>query len=132
MLLIAIQMNKVNWLIPMALSNVVGIERYRIKGAGFAEFGEGELEAECTTIDSFEYRDLGLIKLDIEGKEKHALIGAKQTIEKHSPVIVIEMKFNIPEVEAQLEDCGYRMVERTKIDQVWIRRESDSDIHRVG
>ena len=57
-------------------------------------------ESETTTIDDVlaEFRRLGttlrtvsLIKMDIEGAEVDVLIGAKDTIEQHQPVMMIEV-----------------------------------------
>jgi FkbM family methyltransferase len=73
-----------------------------------------------TTIDAFcAARSLTptLIKIDIEGFEIHALRGAKQTLARHRPTLVVEMHpMNWPEIgvtRAQLEQVlatlPYRM-----------------------
>jgi len=51
-------------------------------------------DTDLVTIDSImkDYNDCNLIYLDIEGMEYEALIGAKETINKYKPVIVIENK----------------------------------------
>ena len=46
----------------------------------------------AVTIDSLGIEDCDLIQLDIEGAEHFALLGARATIEKSHPVIVLEMK----------------------------------------
>jgi FkbM family methyltransferase len=46
----------------------------------------------CKTIDSFNFTDVGLIKLDCEGYEPYILRGAEQTIKKYRPVILMEEK----------------------------------------
>lgn len=54
---------------------------------------EGEhFEVEVRTVDSFCYDRVGLIKLDVQGAEVNALIGAKETILRNRPVIIIEEK----------------------------------------
>ena len=57
-----------------------------------------------TTIDAImsEYDEecVVLIKMDIEGSELNALIGAKQTIDRHKPPILIEIN------EEALNSCG--------------------------
>lgn len=46
----------------------------------------------CKTIDSFNFQDVGLIKLDCEGYEPYILKGGEQTIKKYRPVILMEEK----------------------------------------
>lgn len=44
------------------------------------------------TIDSFQFKNVGFIKIDVEGSEKLVLYGAKNTIKKHRPYILFETK----------------------------------------
>ena len=44
----------------------------------------------CIPLDSLNIKDVGLIKLDIEGCEKSALKGALVTIEIYKPIIILE------------------------------------------
>jgi len=53
--------------------------------------GPGEIEA--TIIDSLDLRACSFIKLDLEGYEAKALLGAKETIKRFKPHILIENKF---------------------------------------
>ncbi len=50
------------------------------------------VEVEVRTIDSFNFDAVDLIKLDVQGAEYAALIGARETIVQHRPVIMIEEK----------------------------------------
>lgn len=59
----------------------------------------------CTTIDSLELPDCGLIYLDIEGSELKALEGGKNTILQCRPVIVIENKGLIPGYGTSIHGC---------------------------
>lgn len=43
-----------------------------------------------TTIDSFEFQDVGMIQLDVEGFEFEVLKGAMKTIKNNRPVIMVE------------------------------------------
>ncbi|HEV3043107.1 MAG TPA: FkbM family methyltransferase, partial [Roseiarcus sp.] len=51
--------------------------------------------------------DVGIIRLDIEGYEKYALMGAVNTIRKDRPIIILE---NVPQdvMEEFLVPIGYR------------------------
>ena len=41
-------------------------------------------------LDNFDLQDVDLVKIDVDGMEEEVLKGAKQTIEKFSPVCIIE------------------------------------------
>jgi FkbM family methyltransferase len=105
--------------IPCALTDRPGYQTFKIKGANFAHLGEGEHSVFCTTIDSFEYKGLGLIKLDVEGQEVNALNGALQTLNKHRPVIMIEVKYDGDSVRAWLVSHGYEFQEGNGLDEIW-------------
>lgn len=50
------------------------------------------IEVEVRTIDSFNFDAVDLIKLDIQGAEYAALVGAHETILRHRPVVMVEEK----------------------------------------
>lgn len=54
--------------------------------------GKGLREVEVVTVDSFDIKDVDFIKIDVEDYEWFALQGAKNTIEKYKPVLLIELK----------------------------------------
>lgn len=58
---------------------------------GAHQIKEGN-EFQIMPIDSFEYDDVDLIQLDIEGFEHFAVQGAEDTIDRCSPVICLELK----------------------------------------
>ena len=43
------------------------------------------------TIDSFNFTDVDFIKLDVEGHEHNALLGAIETIKKYKPLLMVEI-----------------------------------------
>jgi FkbM family methyltransferase len=54
---------------------------------------EGEyFDVDVRALDEYGYDGVGLIKLDIQGAEVNALIGAKETILRNRPVVIIEEK----------------------------------------
>lgn len=63
------------------------------------------------TIDSFNFQDVDLIALDVEGHEYQALKGAQETIAKWKPVIIIEAT-NV-EKEKLILPHGYEKVDTT-------------------
>ena len=57
------------------------------------------------TIDSLNIEDLAVVQLDIEGHEQQAIEGARSSIEKHQPVILIEDNNN--NCKSLLESLDY-------------------------
>lgn len=81
---------------------------------------------ECMTIDSLELHNVDLLHLDIEGYEYHALLGAKNTIDKFKPLIVLETNgfcknFGISEeqIKKYLQGLGYGVHETWANDTVF-------------
>ncbi|AYO82076.1 FkbM family methyltransferase [Methylobacterium brachiatum] len=81
-------------LVPHALSHAAGeTVRFAAKGAGSFMHAQGEIEARTDTIDQLVERQgldrVDFIKMDIEGAERSALIGARTTIARHKPKLAI-------------------------------------------
>lgn len=53
---------------------------------------------QCFTLDSFKFKNVGFIKIDVEGAEKQVLLGAKETLKNNAPLIRIEITNNHEEV----------------------------------
>ncbi len=63
-------------------------------------------------IDEIGLPRVDFIKIDIEGMELEALEGARQTIEKSRPMMLIEkIKTDATQLIKWLEDCGYKVVQ---------------------
>lgn len=93
---------------PYALADEPGIlKMYRTKGSGASficdhaqvmipegvQLKQGRIvEVEVRTIDSYQFDAVDLMKMDIQGAEYAALIGARETILRHRPVIMVEEK----------------------------------------
>jgi len=74
--------------------------------------GSTRTRVETTTIDDFVVERglrVGLIKLDVEGSELDVLLGAKETIEEHKPVLIVSVYhrgqdfFEIPKLIKEIE-----------------------------
>ena len=72
--------------------------------------GEGE-QVPILTIDGLGLKRCDLIKIDVEGMEREALLGAQATIERHKPVIYLEnnQRDKSPALIQALLDHGYRL-----------------------
>lgn len=62
---------------------------------------KSEIPVSVKTLDSFNFTDVDIIKLDIEGWELYALQGAINTIKQYRPVIQVEI------MESSCRRCGY-------------------------
>jgi FkbM family methyltransferase len=63
-------------------------------------------------IDSLNLSRLDLLKVDVEGMEQEMVEGARATIDRHRPVIIVErIKSNQPALTALLDSYGYRHFE---------------------
>lgn len=51
---------------------------------------DGEIGALATPLDSYRFADVSLLKIDVEGHEREVLAGARQTIERWHPLVLIE------------------------------------------
>lgn len=80
-------------------------------------------------IDSLEYFELKLIQLDLEGNEIKAIEGARNTIEKHKPMIILECGNETDEeniiqhdlTKAKMESIGYKKVKQlNRLDVVFL------------
>ena len=89
-------------------------------GAGWVVPGD---EIEIKTIDSFGFQNVDFIKLDVEGFEVFAIMGAQETIAKWRPAILVEQKaicaryskpFNA--AGTLLESMGYKQVAEMNAD----------------
>lgn len=85
-------------------------KRGNFGGVGFG-MGPG-LDVEVRTLDSFDFQDVGLIKIDVEGFEENVLKGAVETIRRWRPIIYLEAdrKENLGSLARFLEYLGYDYV----------------------
>ncbi len=66
------------------------------------------------TLDSFNFKNIDLIKIDVQGYEEEVLLGAKETLKKEKPIIIAELithKDNPPNEKALklLKSYGYEV-----------------------
>jgi FkbM family methyltransferase len=80
----------------------------------------------CIAIDDLALAECGLIKLDLEGAEGLALIGAAQTIAQCKPVLVVEMGglgdhfgYSIATIHHIIKRHGYTEIFRDGVDRIY-------------
>lgn len=86
-------------------------------------YGRGKIPLK--TLDSYNFENVDMIKIDVEGFEEEILVGAEKTILKNKPVLAIEQQkheykdamTDLPSVKL-LEKWGYKVVGQVKKDWV--------------
>ena len=104
--------------------NAVGLKDEKLHFENWSivkEKTQSSVEVECISIDSFVRKhnvdNVGLIKMDIEGGEQNALKGAKDTITRFKPKLMIpiyHLENDIVEIPRILHSFGLKMEFRIK------------------
>lgn len=102
-------------------------------GMAYAADDLYEGSGRCTTVkmftlDGYQFRDVGLIKIDVEGYEGNVVLGALGTIMESRPVIVFEDNGLGPkrygkewlDPKPMLTDMRYKKAFRIRKDEVWV------------
>jgi hypothetical protein len=90
-------------------------------------------EIESKRLDNFEFLNVGLIKIDVEGWELEVLKGAVNTINKFKPVLLIEFtggsskkslhRYDVEEYYKLIEFLGYIPVSQSGDDTIYVHKE---------
>ena len=79
--------------------------------------GEGVI---LKPLDDYNFTDVDIIKIDVEGHEHSVLLGAKQTILQNKPLIQIEIQTKQKyAVYKLLENLGMQRIYKRFPDQIW-------------
>lgn len=108
-----------------AVGSTRGVVQFNETGSAASSVGSGALSVDCLPLDEIlKESQPTFIKMDIEGAETDALLGARGVIEKHTPILTIclyhkqEHLWEIPLLLQSFND-QYRFVLRRYSDQCW-------------
>jgi FkbM family methyltransferase len=92
-----VELNGLRNVVPLRFAlgdrhEVIEMSRSVAGNEGGTGVGPGGDKAELRTIDSFGFRNVSFIKIDVEGFEDHVLDGAAQTIKAQHPVLLVEIQ----------------------------------------
>lgn len=115
-----LRLNNASNVVPLrfALGDAAGViemSRAVLGNEGGTPIGSGGDKAEVRTLDSFGFRNVSFIKIDVEGAEDMVLQGARATIQRNRPVILIEIQGGHlyekakPEVRAKIDATRARL-----------------------
>lgn len=92
----------------------------------YQTFLDEQGSTEAVSIDSLNLPSCGLIKLDLEGNEHNALIGARKTIKRFKPLLIVELTLRCKgfmssprSIRKWLSERGYREVAFRDVDAVF-------------
>jgi len=82
-------------------------------------------KVELKKLDDYEFNNINFIKIDVEGFENHVVLGAKETLIRNKPTIIIEQKglssrFDDNQYEAidTLTSFGAKIIEKVRNDYI--------------
>ena len=97
---------------------------FNVTGTAGSSIGEGSYQVQCVPLDELNNVKPTFIKMDIEGAEPDALLGARNTIQKNMPVIAVclyhaqEHLWQIP-LLIQSISSDYKLFLRRYSDECW-------------
>ena len=110
---------------PGWVSMVLDGRGAQLKNTGSRHIGPGA-DVRCESIDTWGLSSLGFLKLDVEGSEVFALMGARATLLRCRPIVLFEDKalwrqYQLARDAPQqfLTKIGYRKLERAGCDEIW-------------
>jgi FkbM family methyltransferase len=133
-----LRLNGATNVIPLRFALGAGAEIIEMSPAaqgneGGTGVGKGGDRAELRTLDSFGFKNVSLIKIDVEGFEDFVLDGARETIAANRPVLVVEImggndyQTATPEIRARIDSTkeklaslGYAVTKVSKHDYLAI------------
>jgi len=72
--------------------------------------GQGE-DVESKRLDDFSFKNVVILKIDVQGYEKNVILGAKETIKKHRPYLFVEFENHLLERFGTNEDELRQLIE---------------------
>jgi len=117
-------------LLPVALGNENGFVSMNVElentGATHVSSNTNDLnKVELKKLDDYELTDADFIKIDVEGYENQFVLGAKETLLRNKPIIIVEQKgfsdrFNETQFEAvdTLKSYGAKVIDQVVKDYI--------------
>ena len=117
-------------LIPIALGNEnsfvsMNVELENTGATHVSNKTSDSNKVELKKLDDYEYSNIDFIKIDVEGYENQVVLGAKETLIRNKPIIIVEQKgysgrFNQGQFEAveTLKSYGAKVIDQVVNDYI--------------
>ena len=117
-------------LIPVALGNENSFVSMNVElentGATHVSSNTNDFnKVELKKLDDYKFTDIDFIKIDVEGYENQVVLGAKETLLRNKPIIIVEQKgfsdrFNETQFEAvdTLKSYGAKVIDQVAKDYI--------------
>jgi hypothetical protein len=90
--------------------------------------GDSEYYVPIIPLDALGLTDIDMIELDLEELEYDALVGARQTIERNKPVLMIENATD--KIKEYLSELGYSEWKKiNRLDSIFVLTEDLEKLH---
>lgn len=116
-----LKLNNLNNAIPLryALGDEAGVIEMNVASIGNeggTSIGVGGDKAELRTIDGFNFNNVSFIKIDVEQFEDPVLVGARNTIAIHKPILLVEIQggFDFDTAPEDIRDKVRHTVDKIK------------------
>lgn len=121
---------------PVALgaeTKRISLHSPAMSNSGAWEITEGDFVKQ-KTLDAYNFPVLDFLKIDVQGAEVDVLTGARKTLERLQPTVLVECyQNNVPNYEIQdfMVSLGYKAVIRVKHDVVFLPKEVYTDLESL-
>lgn len=107
---------------PVALgaeARRVGLQTETAASSGNTRIRLDGSDVEMRTLDSFQLADVDFIKIDCEGYEYAVLVGARDTITRCRPVVIVEQKFGGGQRYGRGDQDAVTLLAEMGAEQIW-------------
>lgn len=76
------------------------------------------VQVKCATLDSMGFERIDLLKIDADGHDAEVIDGARETIARARPIVVLEVK-RLKAADQIMQSLGYEPIVRGRIDTLY-------------
>ena len=101
------------------MTRVIAEETHKYINKKRNSFDKNTHRVKVNPLDNYDFSDVDFIKMDTENYVIPILEGAKRTLENNSPILQIECKENMGEVDNFLKQFGYKLYDTFSVERFY-------------